>query len=112
MQKIELSNSDDIRAYQKAKKSQIWDSFNKASDDSRAAVLITKAELDEQFPSETHERYSLVSINSFREDIMKAEGIEDKEGAFKEASKGLKSFIVTENGKKAILFVRKKEKGE
>lgn len=112
MQKIELSNAEDIKQYQKAKKAQIWETFNKAGENPREATLITKAELDEQYPDESFERYSIGSLSKFRQDLVKAEGVQDKDAAFKEATKGLLPFVVQDGQKKAIVFVRKKEEGE
>ena len=51
-------------------------------------------------------------MDQFRQDIMKAEDIEDKDGAFKKATEDLTPFIVHSEGKKAIIFTRKKQKGE
>jgi hypothetical protein len=42
--------------------------------------------------------------------MMKAEGYTDE--AFQDATKGVKPFIVQHEGANAIVFVRKKEKGE
>lgn len=107
MRKIESTTADDIKDYQKAKKEQIVKAFGMAED--KNAKLITKAEFEEQFPKEGHEIYSLSSLDKFRKELSKAEG---SDALFKEATKGLKSFVVEGDGKKAIVFVRKKEAGE
>ena len=107
---IELSNHDEIRAHQRAKRLQIAEAFEKAQ--GRTARLITKAEFDEEYPSDTYERYSLQALNKFREDLHKAEGVDDPDLAFKTATANLKSFVVQDGEGKAIAFVRKKEKGE
>lgn len=106
MQKIETESAQEIKNHQKAKKDQILKSFGVSPKEAR---LITKAELDEQYPKETYERYSLSTIHKFRTDLMKAEGGSDE--LFKEATRGLESFVM-EGDKKAIVFVRKKEGGE
>lgn len=108
---IELNNGKDIKDYHARKRAQIAESF-KQVEDAGAAKLITKAEFDELYPAENFERYSVHSLNSFRESISKAEGIENPDEAFKQATKDLKGMVVTDSGKKAIVFVRKKESGE
>lgn len=107
---IQLSNHDDIRGHQRAKRLQIAEAFNKA--EGKEARLITKAEFEEQYPAEKYERYSLQALNKFRQDISKAEDVEDKDAAFKGATSDLKSFVVQDGDSKAIVFVRKKEAGE
>lgn len=107
MRKIESIAANDIKDYQKAKKEQILKAFGTVED--KSAKLITKAEFEEQFPKEGHEIYSLSSLDKFRKELSKAD---DSDGLFQEATKGLKSFVVEGDGKKAIVFVRKKEKGE
>lgn len=108
---IHLSTQGDIDAARKLQKTRILDSFEKA-EDSKAAQVITKAEFDTQYPDAEYERYSLKALHSFRGEITKAEDIGDKDQAFKEAIKDLKSFIVHDEGKKFAVFVRKKEVGE
>lgn len=113
MQRIEMDAANEVKKHQESKKKQIRDTFNMEVE-GKVARLITKAELEELYPTGTFERYSLVSLNKFRQDIMKAEGVEgNKDEIFKAATKGLQSFVVEGEGKdKAIVFVRKKEAGE
>jgi hypothetical protein len=103
---------NDIKEYQKNQRAQIYDSFKNAGDDARSALLITKSEFEVKFPTDQYERYSLSAVHKFREDISKSEEVTDKDAAFKDATKDLKSYVVTNEGKKAIVFVRKKIAGE
>jgi hypothetical protein len=107
MRKIVSQSEQVIRDYQGKKRAQIANSYGHTDDNS--AKLITKAELEEQFPTTSHEVYSIQALDKFRKDLMKAEGSEE---LFKEATRGLKSFVIQNEDKKAIVFVRKKEKGE
>jgi len=108
---IQFANQAELDAYKKAQRHKIFDSYVQSGARQAAAVL-TKAEFDEQYPADQWERYTLPAIHKFRTDLMKAEDIEDKDVAFKEATQDLKSFIVHGDGKKTIMFVRKKVKGE
>lgn len=107
MRKIESITADDIKDYQRAKRQQIVKAFG--VEEEKSAKLISKAEFEEQFSKESHEIYSVSSLDKFRKELSKAEG---SDALFKEATKGLKSFVVESEGKKAIVFVRKKEIGE
>lgn len=102
---------NDIKAYHAKKRAQIADSF-KSVEDPGAAKLITKAEFESQYPSAEYEYYSPKRLTEFREEISKAEGVGNPDEAFKQVTKDLKGFVVTDNGQKAIVFVRKKEIGE
>lgn len=108
MRKIESVVADEIKTYQKAKRDQILKAFGNVEDNS-SARLITKAEFEEEYPSDTHEIYSLSALDRFRKELSKAEG---SDSLFVEATKGLKSLVIENEGKRAIVFVRKKEKGE
>jgi formylmethanofuran dehydrogenase subunit E len=112
MRRIELSNQDDIIAYQQLKKAQISDAFNKSTTNENEARVITKAEMETEFPPAQYEYYPLAAVHKFRQELMKAEGVEDKDGAFRDATAGLQSFVVQNEGKKTIVFVRKKETEE
>lgn len=107
MRKIISQSEQGIRDHQAKKRAQIASSYDQAEEN--RAKLITKAEFEEQFPTTSHEVYSIQALDKFRKDLMKAEGSEE---LFKEATRGLKSFVVQNEDKKAIVFVRKKEKGE
>lgn len=109
---IQLSNHEDIQSHQKAQRAKIVDAYNRSVDSEKTALLITKGEFDEQYPADKFERYSLQSVTKFREDINKADDIEDKDDAFRKATADLKHFVVTEGERKAIVFVRQKESGE
>lgn len=104
---IQLSNHDEIIDHQRSQRAKIAAAYNQ--DDDRIAKLITKAEFDEQFPGDRWERYSLQSVNKFREDICKVEGIEDPDDAFKKATSDFKPYVITDGDSKAIVFVRQKE---
>ena len=106
--RIELSNQTEINAHQKEQRAKVVAMYKNVEAE-KVANLITKAEFDEHYPTETWERYSLQAVHKFREDIEKAEGIEDKEDSFKKATADLKPFVITEGDNKAIVFVRKKE---
>lgn len=106
---IQLSNHDEIRDHQRSQRAKIVAAYNQDDQSDKAAKLITKAEFDEQFPGDKWERYSLQSVNKFREDICKAEGIEDPDDAFKKATSDLKPYVITDGDSKAIVFVRQKE---
>lgn len=108
---IQFANQEDHDLHKKQQRARIYDSYVQ-SGRRQEATPISKAELDKQYPSAQWERYSLQSVHKFRTDLIKAEGVEDKDAAFKEAVKDLKSFIVHDGGKKAIVFVREKERGE
>lgn len=109
---IHFANQHEIDAHNKSQRAKIYDSYVQ-SGGRDTATAITKAELDEQYPADQWERYTLQALHQFRSDLMKAEGVDDKDGAFKEATKDLKSFVVHHDGKKNIVFVgRKEEAGE
>lgn len=108
---MHFANQHEIDAHRKAQRAKIYDSYVQ-SGGRETATPITKAELDEQYPVDKFERYTLQALHQFRSDLIKAEGVEDKDGAFKEATKDLKPFIVHHEGKKNIVFVRPKESGE
>lgn len=111
MSRIELSNQEDIQAHQRQKKAQIFDAFNKTVESNREARLITKAEMEEDYPLDQFEYYPLSAIHKFRQEILKADDVEDKDGAFKEATAGLQSFVVQNGKEQSIVFVRRKEAG-
>lgn len=104
--KLDFQAAEDIKEFQGKKRAQIYEAFNKSEGD-EFATPITKAEFEEQF-GEQFEKYSLQSVHKFRQEIMKSE-IADKDGAFKDAVVGLKPYVVHNQGKKAIVFVRKRE---
>lgn len=101
----------EIKAFQKAQKDRILSVF-KQEEDPKAAKVITKAEFDEQFPADKFEAYTIQALTKFREDINKADDIADKDDAFKKATSDLQHFVVHHSGERALVFVRKKEKGE
>lgn len=101
-----------IREHQRAKKAQIYNSFKQAVDPSKLAQPISKAEFEEQFPVEKFELYTLTAVDQFRQEILKAEDVTDKDGAFQKATEDLKPFIVHGEGKRVIMFTREKQKGE
>ncbi len=107
---IQLPNYEEREEFKKAQRSKILAAFKRETEGS--AHLITKAEFIEKFPTEKYEIYTLKAVDNFRQEIIKAEGVEDKELAFKKATEGLKHFVVTEGDNKNIVFVREKEKGE
>lgn len=104
--------SPEIAQYQKEKKAQIYGAFKKATEPGKVALAIVKDEFDQQYPVDKYEYYSLEAVNNFRQDILKADDIEDKDGAFKKATEDLVPFIVHHDGNKALIFTRKKQKGE
>ena len=109
---IRLSSQDDIESARRAQKVRILDSFHQATPNPKTALAITKAEFDEKYPEAEWERYSLANLHKFRQDIQKAEDIENKDEIFKSMTADLRPFIVHNEGKKVIVFTRKKEAGE
>ncbi len=103
--------SQEVADHQKAKKAQIYSSFKKATEDSFARP-IAKSEFETQYPADKFEIYSLAAVDKFRQDILKADDVADKDEAFKKATVDLKPFIVHGDGKKVIVFTREKQKGE
>lgn len=97
-----------IEDHKKGKMSQIYGSFKKAT----VAKPITKAEFDAEYPSDKFEYYTAANLDKFRQDIIKAEEIVDKDDAFKKATEDLKPHVVHADGQKVILFTREKQKGE
>lgn len=106
---IQFANQDDMDNHKKAQKARIYGTYKEAN--GRMATAITKGELDEKYPSEQWERYSLTKLNQFHTDLIKAEGTEADE-IFKQATKDLVPFTLHEGGKKLPVFLRKKEEGE
>ncbi len=104
-------DQDRIRKHQASNKAKILDAY-KQPIEGKEALLITKAQLDEQFPESSHMRFSLQSLTKFRQDLQKAEGVTDPDKAFVDATKDLKAFVITEGDKKAPVFVREKISGE
>jgi hypothetical protein len=102
----------EIEKAKEERKARILQSFKEAGDDPRSASPITKADFEAQYPESGYERYSLVSVHKFREDLMKSEEIQNKDEAFKNATKDLKSHIVHGSDSKVIMFTRKKVAGE
>ena len=107
---IQLPNYEEREQFNKAQRAKILSAFKKEAEGS--AHLISKAEFVEKFPADKFEIYTLKSIDNFRQEIVKAQDVEDKDLAFKQATAGLKHFVVTEGDNKNIVFVREKEKGE
>lgn len=107
MRKIVSQSEQVVKDFQSKRRAQIASNYSQGEDNS--AKLITKAEFAEQFPTDSYEIYSLPALHKFRKDLMKAEGSDE---LFKEATKGLKSFVIQNEDKKVAVFVRKKEKGE
>ena len=107
---IQLPNYKEREEFNKAQRAKILAAFKQETEGS--AHLITKAEFTEKFPADKYEIYTLKAIDNFRQEIIKAEDVEDKDLAFKQATAGLKHFVVTEGDNKNIVFVREKEKGE
>lgn len=105
------SNIDHIKEFQKTQKLRLVGQYIEKAEQG-SAKLITKAEFDTQFPEQSFERYSLQSITKFREELTKAEGVENPEDAFIQATKDLRHYVVQSQGNNAIIFVRKKEVGE
>jgi len=99
----------EIVEYQKQKKAQIYNTYKEASSNKPVAQAIVKAEFDEKYPADKFEYYTLSGIDKFRNELMKAEDIEDKDGAFVKACEGLMPYIVYNEGKKVITFVRAKK---
>lgn len=106
---IQLSNQEEREAHFKSQKAKIAQAYSK---NTKTATVLTKAEFEEQFPAEKFEIFTLGAVDKFRNDLNKAEDIEDKEGAFKNATSDLKAFVVHSSGKESIMFVRDKVKGE
>lgn len=98
-----------IKQHHEIQKAQILNSFKNAGDEVKTSKLLTKADFESSYPLDKFEVYSLGKIQEFREEFMKGEGYTDEK--FKEATKGLESFVVTNEGNKAIVFVRKKVAG-
>jgi hypothetical protein len=103
---------DKIEQARKEQKARIYSAFKEATQPKQTATLITKAEFEEQYPETQFERYSLKSVSAFRDEINKSETVENKDEAFKAATKDLKHFMVQSGGKHVIMFVRKKQAGE
>lgn len=105
---MEKSFEQGVSDYKANKKAQIYGAFNKG----KVATPITKDEFDQEYPVNQFERYSLDALDKFRNDIAKAEDVEDKEGAFKKATEDLAPHLVYNEGKKYIVYTRKKQTGE
>jgi hypothetical protein len=103
---------DHIEKARNEQKARIFNTFKEATQEKQTATLISKADFEAQFPSTTHEIYSLKSVNAFRTEISKSDDVVNKDEAFQQATKDLKHFVVQNNGKSAIMFVRKKVSGE
>lgn len=107
-----MPNHDERLQHLKEQKAKILNSYRNAPKYGKEATVLTKAEFEEQYPTSEWEIYGLETVDKFRQDIMKADDIEDKIGAFKQATENLKPFVIHGEGKQIIVFARKKEKGE
>lgn len=103
-----LENIEKQRELQKAR---IRGIFKEATEE-KGASIIAKSEFEAQYPDAQYERYSVQSLTKFRDELNKSEDVEDKDAAFKEATKDFKHFLVVEKGQKVPMFVRKKISGE
>lgn len=104
-----LNEIEKARTEQKAR---ILSAFKEATQPKKTATLITKSDFEDQYPDNQYERYSLKSVSAFRDEIMKSESVENKDEAFKQATKDLKHFMVQSGKQHVIMFVRKKQAGE
>lgn len=108
---IQLSNHSDHEDYKKAQREKILGVFKREVE--KSAFLIKAEDFEAKFPADKFEFYTLAKIHKYREDILKAEGVDDPDGLFKATTSNMKHFVVVGNdGQKAIVFVREKEKGE
>jgi len=112
---IQLSNHSDHEDYKKTQRDKILSVFKREVE--KSAFLIKAEEFAQKFPAEKFEIYTLAKIHKYREDIMKAEGVDDPDGLFKATTSNMKHFVVEGkdaegNSQRAIVFVREKEKGE
>lgn len=107
---IQFANQHEIDNHSKEQRAKIYDSYIQTGK-RKEAVAITKAQLEEEYPQSQWERYSLQSLHKFRTELMKG-GDENADETFKQATSDLKHFVVHHDGKKTMLFLRKKEQGE
>lgn len=104
---------NEIKRVQEERKAQIRSAFKEVeAEDAKTATIITKADFEQQFPADKYEHYSLPSLTKFREELMKSEDVQDKDAAFKEATKDFQHFLVVHGGAKVPVFVREKVSGE
>lgn len=101
---------NDVKEFQKAQKERIFNSF-KESETEEFVKAISKKDFQENYPAEKFEHYTIESLNTFRQELVKAEG-DSSDLSFKAATKDLKGFVVHNEGSKHIVFVRQKEVGE
>ncbi len=106
---IQLPNHEEREAHVKEQKAKILAAYTNAP---KTATVLNKAEFEEQYPADKFEVYTLEAVDKFRQDLIKAEDVEDKDSAFKSATADLKPFVVHADGKQSIMFARKKIKGE
>lgn len=111
---IQLSNHSDHEDYKKAQRDKILSVFKKEVE--KSAFLIKAEEFEQKFPLDKFDIYTLPQVAKYRDDLSKAEGVDDPDGLFKATTSNLKHFVVERevDGKteRAITFVREKEKGE
>lgn len=104
---IHLSTQEDIDGFQKAQKERILASFNH-EEDPKKVKLVTKDEFEKSHPADQFEIYSLSALHKFRQDLLKADGVSEPEAVFRQATSDLKAWMVTDMGKKNLMFTKKK----
>jgi hypothetical protein len=103
---IHLSTQGDIDNFKKAQKERILSAFNHEED--KSAKLVTKEEFEKACPTDQFEIYTLKKIDQFRNDLKKAEDVSDPDAVFKAACADLKPWLVVHEGKRDVVFTRKK----
>lgn len=106
-------NHKGITDFKKAQRERILGVFGQPLQaDNKFARAITKAEFEQEFPADKFEIYSLAKVHAFREQILKSEGVDDKDAFFKAQTEDLKALVIHNGDNKTPVFVRAKEKGE
>lgn len=106
---IQLSNHDEIQGHVKQQKDKILKSYGIDGSKPKVADTLTKSDFEGLYPQDKFEIYSIQKLDEFRQQIIKSEDIEDKDGFFKSSTSDLKSLIVYGEGKPVLLFVRPKK---
>lgn len=98
-----------IKNFQEGQKAKIFGAYATDGSISKEVTLISKADFEKEFPVEKFEHYSLEKIHQFRTELMKSDSYSD--AAFASATEGLRPFVVQNEGKQALRFVRAKSVG-
>ena len=108
---IELSTEHQMRNNREMQKARIIKAYASDQVDALTSEAITSEQFEKSYPESDYERYSEAALNKYAEDFSKSEDVGDAEiqDTFNKSIEGLLKVVVSEDGKQAVAYVRKKE---